>query len=135
MDFDVSDLLENLFGGTVPTAAAVAQPVAQPEPIPQPEVTELPLLPERAGPVVDTLAAEWENVADFDSLPLPGDPCPVCGSLEEWTDLLERRRCGVCERETLDKALQLAERVARLRKQAQPRQSAPKIRPVAFLAA
>ena len=33
MGFDVGDLLENLFGGTVPTAA---QPVTLSEPIPQP---------------------------------------------------------------------------------------------------
>src|SRR5512136_2848221 len=28
----------------------------------------------------------------FEALPLPGLPCPRCGSLEEWTDSLGRRR-------------------------------------------
>jgi len=109
MDFNVSDLLENLFGGTVPTTAA-AQSVAMPEPVPRPKAAELPT------PTVDTEPANLDSVPDFDSLPLPGNPCPVCGSLEEWTDLLGRRRCGVCERATLDKAIQLADRAARLRK-------------------
>ena len=61
----------------------------------------------------------------FDALPLPGPACPVCGSLERWQDLLGRQRCGVCEAETLDKAMELAERAARLRQQAQPRKPAP----------
>jgi hypothetical protein len=55
--------------------------------------------------------------------------CPKCGSLEEWTDLLGRQHCGVCERATLDKALRLANRAARLREQAQPRKPAPRIAP------
>ena len=106
-DYDVSDLLDNLFGGTTPTRAAmVVQPEVLPEPIPRPKAAELPT------PAADTEAVE---MPDFDSLPLPGEPCPVCGSLEEWTDMLDRRRCGNCERDTLDKATRLAERTAQLR--------------------
>ena len=94
MDFDVGDLFGNLFGGA---AAAVAAMIVQPE------AAGLPT------PAVEPEAAEVEEVPDFDSLPLPGDPCPVCGSLEEWTDLLGRQRCGVCKRATLDKAIQWAD--------------------------
>ena len=119
MDFDVCDMLENLFGGAVPAA----QPVVLPEPIPQPEVTELPT------PAVDPLAAEWEKVPDFDSLPLPGRPCPRCGSLETWWDILGGEHCQQCERATLEKSFQLTDRAAMLRKQAQPRKPAPRIAP------
>jgi hypothetical protein len=107
--------------GTVPTTAAVAQPVTVPEPIPRPEVTEL------ATPAADPLAAEWEKVTDFDSLPLPGRPCPQCGSLEMWWDILGSEHCQQCERETLDKSFRLEELAAQLRKQAQPRKPAPRI--------
>jgi hypothetical protein len=80
-------------------------------------------------PAVDTVAAGVVEVPDFNSLPLPGDPCRVCGSLEEWTDLLGSRHCGICEVDTLDKALQLAEQAARLRRQAHSRKPAPRIAP------
>ena len=124
MGFDVTNLFGNLFGGTVPTVAAMmVQPEAVPEPIPGPEAADLPTS------AVDTEWAEVVEVPDFDSFPLPGNPCPVCGSLEEWTDLLGRQRCGVCERATLDKALQLADRAARLRQQSQQRKPAPTIAP------
>ena len=116
MDFDVGDLFGTLFGGTVPTTAAtVAQSVAVPEPIPRPEAVELPT------PAVGTEWAEVERLPDFDSLPLPGDPCPSCGRLEEWTDLLGGRHCGICEADTLDKAIQWVDQAYRLREQAQPR--------------
>jgi ribosomal protein S27AE len=116
--------LQAIFGkGTTPTTAAVAQPVAVPEPIPGPEAAELP------APTVDTEAVEVVEVPDFDSLPLPGKFCPRCGSLEEWTDLLGRQRCGVCERDTLDKATRLAERTAWLCQQAQRQKPAPRIAP------
>ncbi|MFZ1933325.1 MAG: hypothetical protein WCB27_01330 [Thermoguttaceae bacterium] len=69
------------------------------------------------------------EVVPFDDLPLPGPACPKCGSLEEWTDLLGWQRCGVCEADTLEKALQLANRAARLRQQSQQRKPAPRIAP------
>jgi hypothetical protein len=117
MEYDVGDMLESLFGGVMTTTAVVAKSAAVPEPIPGPEAAELPT------PVADTEAVEVVEVPDFDDLPLPGDPCPRCGSLEEWADLLGRRRCGVCERATLDKAIQLADRAARLRQKAQRQKS------------
>jgi hypothetical protein len=118
MDYDVGNMLENLFGGTRPTIiVTTAQPAAVPEAV------KLPT------PAVDPEAANLETLPDFDSLPLPGEPCPVCGSLEEWTDMLDRRRCGNCERDTLDKATRLAERTAWLRQQAQRQKPAPRIAP------
>jgi len=124
MDFDVADLFGNLFGGTVPTVAAMAiQREAVPEPIPHPEAAELPT------PAVETKTAAVVGMPDFDSLSLPGDPCPRCGSLEEWADLLGGRHCGVCEADALGKALRLAELAAWLRQQAPPRKLAPKIAP------
>ena len=65
----------------------------------------------------------------FDALDLSDPACPVCGSLERWQDLLGRQRCGVCEVDTLDKALQLANKAARLRSQAPPRKPALRIAP------
>jgi len=121
MDFDVGDLFGNLFGGA-PTTMHV-QPEVVPEPIPGPEAVDLPTL------AVDTEWAELERLPDFDSLPLPGDPCPVCGSLETWWDMLGGEHCQQCERATLDKAMQWADRATRLREQAQPRKPAPRIAP------
>ena len=77
------------------------------------------MLPESASPVVNPLAADWEDVADGDSLLLPSDPCPVCGSLEKWRDILGGEHCQHCEGETLDKALKMAE-VAAQRRTANP---------------
>jgi hypothetical protein len=98
MGFDVADLLENLFGNGPAAAAAALDPAPVSEAVPG--------LPE---------------AVPFDALPLPGPACAACGSLSQWQDILGRRRCGVCEAEALDTALRLAERAARLRKQAQPR--------------
>ncbi len=67
----------------------------------------------------------WEpEAAPFDDLDLPGPGCPMCRSLEQWQDALGRQRCGRCEADALGKALQLAERAARLRKQAQSKKPA-----------
>ena len=74
-------------------------------------------------------APDLPEVIPFDDLPLPGPPCPKCGSLEQWQDALGRTRCGVCEADTLHKALRLVKRAARLRKRGQPRTPAPRIVP------
>ena len=58
----------------------------------------------------------WWSVAGFDDLPEPGDGCPECGSFETWSDLAGGRRCGVCDRDKLTRALWLADRAARLRR-------------------
>lgn len=61
----------------------------------------------------------------WDDLPLPGPACPVCGSLESWTDALGRTRCGVCEAGILDKALLLADKAGKLRTKTQNQKPAP----------
>jgi hypothetical protein len=58
---------------------------------------------------------DGDAMLDFDHLAQPGEPCPRCGSLEMWDDTLGRRRCGECERATLDRAIRWADRAARLR--------------------
>jgi hypothetical protein len=74
----------------------------------------------------DNSSDPWEEAVD------PPPACQQCGSLESWQDLLGRQWCGVCEVDALGRALQLAERAARLRKQAQSRKPAPTSTPVAF---
>ena len=51
--------------------------------------------------------ARWWAVADFDELPEPGQPCPRCGSLEKWTDLLGGEHCGQCKARKLARAERL----------------------------
>ena len=77
-----------------------------------------PANPERIGTCVDAGPCPWDEATE------PGPACAVCGSLEEWIDLLGGRHCTVCEADTLDKALRLADRAARLRKQARMREPA-----------
>jgi hypothetical protein len=79
-----------------------------------------PVNPEKHSGSVDS-SCPWDEATE------PGPACPVCGSLESWQDALGRERCGVCEADALAKALQLAERAARLRKRAQSRKPAPRI--------
>jgi hypothetical protein len=106
MEYDVCNLLASLFGGVVPTAAAVKQPVALPKAMQQPNLIERPT----AAPMPDA-----DEMPDFESLPQPGRPCPRCGSLESWQNALGRQRCSVCGRAALEKALRLAEKAAELR--------------------
>jgi hypothetical protein len=47
--------------------------------------------------------------------------------MEEWQDMLGGRHCGICEADALDKALQLTDKAARLRQQAQQWKPAPRI--------
>ena len=61
-------------------------------------------------------ADRWWAHCMFDDLPLPGPPCPKCGSVEEWTDLLGGRHCQQCDGDLLRRSLDLAERAGRLRK-------------------
>jgi hypothetical protein len=118
MDYDVGDLLESLFGGTVPTTAAVVVQYSA-----LPEVADVPTM------IVDPEETDLGEVPDFDSLPEPGKPCPVCGSLETWWDMRGGEHCQHCERPTLDKAIDWADRAARLREQPQPRKPALPIAP------
>lgn len=114
MEYDVGDLLESLFGGAVPVIVVTTA---------QPEAVEVPT------PIIDPEAANADEIPDFESLPPPGDPCPRCGSLEAWENILGRRRCGVCERDILEKAIGLTIRAARLRERAQRQKPAPRIAP------
>lgn len=52
---------------------------------------------------------------DFDGLPEPGKPCPVCGSLDVLWGLLGETTCQRCNSDKLARSLKLAERAARLR--------------------
>ncbi|MEN6452083.1 MAG: hypothetical protein ABFC96_16455 [Thermoguttaceae bacterium] len=74
-------------------------------------------------------APDLPEVAPFDALPVPGPACPVCGSLEEWTDLLGGRHCQQCDGDWLRRALDWAERAARLREQSATRKAAARIAP------
>jgi hypothetical protein len=65
--------------------------------------------------VLATLAADNDSSCPWATTD-PGPGCPVCGSLEQWQDLLGRQRCGRCEVDALARAIKLAERAARLRK-------------------
>ena len=58
-------------------------------------------------------ATQWDEAAGDG-----GEPCAKCGSLEWWTDGLNRQRCGRCEREALDRALRLRARAAQKRRRA-----------------
>jgi len=62
----------------------------------------------------------WWASGGFGDLPEPGDGCPRCGSLETWSDLLGNRHCAGCDRDRLARALQLADRAARLRRNHPP---------------
>jgi len=61
-------------------------------------------------------ADRWWARGDFEALPDGGEPCPRCGSLDAWHDLVGGRRCGECDGGKLGRALQLAHRAARLRR-------------------
>jgi len=50
----------------------------------------------------------------------PAEPCPTCGGLEKWWDLLGGEHCMACERLTLARAHRWAARAAAIR-QRQPR--------------
>ena len=82
-----------------------------------------PANPTRIGSCVDSGPSPWDEATE------PGAGCPVCGSLESWQDALGRERCGVCEADALDRALELADKAAWLRRQDQERKSAPRIAP------
>jgi len=45
----------------------------------------------------------------------PAKPCPTCGGLEKWWDLLSGEHCMTCERLTLMRAHRLAEKAAVIR--------------------
>jgi len=145
--FDVSDLLENLFGDSPIVASAVApEPTVAPadrppaDPLDAPGAgRQLPLdladdplagtpfagwvrRPDSRGRISweapDLPEADrWWATADFDDLPPPGPACPKCGSLEEWADLLGGRHCGQCQGDLLRRGLDLLDRAEKIRSQ------------------
>ena len=150
MSFDVSDLLENLFGG--PAAAPpvmlpdAAPPVYEMEPIGSTEQQAEPVDSTPSNTAMEAARLQpflwWVRRPDsrgrlgwqspdlpaftaWEDLPEPGAGCPVCGSLEIWQDLLGRERCGHCEGEILGKALKLAEAAGRKRQKSQKRKMPP----------
>jgi hypothetical protein len=125
MDYDVADMLDSLFGRPIPTVISGIVPTMISEAAPAAISDVAPMVISADREEVPNV----EEVPDFDSLPPLGGPCPGCGGLEEWTDLLGRRRCGVCERDILEKAIDWASRAARLREQAQRQKPAPRIAP------
>jgi len=89
MSFEATDFLAGLFGDQPPAAGG----------------------PDEA-PTIDPLGPDGWPAKTVD----PGDPCPDCGSLEVWWDLLGERHCQQCEAEKLDRGRRLANRAARLRR-------------------
>ncbi len=73
---------------------------------PSPEAPPLAVQPAGDG---------WESAIE------PPPPCPKCGSLELWQDLLGRWHCQHCEATKFQRGLRLAERAARLRRETERR--------------
>ena len=131
MGFDVSDLFESLFG----SGLALSEAVAVPGPDDNDDdgggggrFADWVRRPDCHGHM-GWEAPDLPEHVPFDSLPEPGPPCPICGSLELWQDGLGRRRCGNCEAETLGRSLRLVKRATQLRKRGQPRKPAVRIAP------
>ena len=53
--------------------------------------------------ILAAMAADDGSPCPWDEATEPGDPCPVCGSLEKWWDILGGEHCQQCEHATLDK--------------------------------
>ncbi|MEN6558053.1 MAG: hypothetical protein ABFC54_07725 [Thermoguttaceae bacterium] len=118
MDFDVTDLLENLFGGVVSVPMVAIDDLA--------ELPDAPVDPSSADPFADWVyrpdsegrmgwqAPDLAEVVPSEAMPWP-NPCPRCGSLEKWWDVLGGEHCSVCEQDKLKRAIRWAETAARLR--------------------
>lgn len=103
MSYDAAELFGGLFGGKADVPRATSQ--AEPIPLPVVMVCETPDPPESDK--------RWE-VPDFDGLPMP-DPCPKCGSLELWWDLLGGVHCQHCGGDVFRRGLELLDRAERIR--------------------
>jgi hypothetical protein len=64
-------------------------------------------------PAVIPLAPDSDWSVWEDAIPTPG-PCPKCGNLELWWDMLGRQRCQRCEQAIFERALRLAEQAKSL---------------------
>ena len=119
MDFDVGDLLGNLFGGAVPTMiVATAQPVAVPEAV------ELPT------PAVDAeCGRRWSRCPTSIACPCPATRAR-CAAVRRSGPTYSGGSGAECANvQPSTRRLQWADRAARLRQQAQRQKPAPRIAP------
>ena len=75
----------------------------------------VPMLVDRAE--LEPSQRWWEH-SNFDELLAPGEPCPTCGGLAWWENVLGARRCLTCDRAAFDRSNQLESQAAELRKRA-----------------
>jgi hypothetical protein len=105
--------------GAIPTVCRPTAMVDAPEPAPDPFAGWV-LRPDAAGrmgweaPDLSEVDRWWVECA-WEDLPTFPEPCPVCGSLELWWDLLGGVHCQRCERPVLERSLRLAEKAAGIR--------------------
>ena len=103
---------------SVPAWLFTASPVAEPitPAVAEPEAAE----PEAVAAITADadhqfiVAAGADADAIWDAAEPPGDPCPKCGSLERWWDLLGNEHCQQCQ--PLHRARALADLAARIRR-------------------
>lgn len=104
MNYDTNSFLVGLYD-----AAATTRPI---EPT-------LAAEPHRVAEVMSSANTEpmaaAEPFDDWEELSFPGAPCPQCGSIETWWDILGGERCKYCEVAPLKKSFGLLERAAKLR--------------------
>jgi hypothetical protein len=122
MDFDVGNLLGNLFGETagVPDSPPVPEAAdASADPLAALPFADWVLRPDAGG----CMGWESPDLSDDerwwavpDATRSLGSPCPKCGSLMKWWDILGGEHCQKCDRATLERAVRLADRAARLRR-------------------
>jgi len=74
-----------------------------------------PLLPPVPTDIPPNTTGAWD-----DGTEAPGEPCPVCNSLEYWVSVLGVRHCQICHPPKLHKARVLARKAARLRRKGTP---------------
>jgi len=87
-----------------------------PEPIPVAPTAAEPVAPVAAlAPLLPAAVAAHDDCPAWEQGEQPGEPCPVCDSLEYWQDLLGGRHCQQCDGRKLAHALGLLRTAARIR--------------------
>jgi hypothetical protein len=116
--FRATDFLTDLYDGEPAedgqTGSTIVE-VADGKTVPIGTVSE-PVLPT----VVDI--PEPEPAVPFEQLPEP-KPCPQCGGLDKWWDILGGEHCTECEASKVAKCRRLAERAAELRRLHPPKKT------------
>ena len=112
--------IANIQGNGVEHAPTCPAPATWPPPwlveaAGEPPAVALPPVPATTCPEVPPVAVQpagdgWESAIE------PPPPCPTCGSLELWQDILGGWHCQHCDGATLRRSLALLERAARLRR-------------------